>query len=209
MAVTTTYTTLQANVADWLSRADLTSQIPVFIQNWETDFYSDPENWGSWMESALSVVLSGNVAALPTDYLGLRIAYFSGYRELKRVSLEQLYERYSRGSVNASAGIAKFIARNGSNFEFGPAIQSGTLIGTYYAKPTAIRSASADAASHFLITDFPNLCLYGSLLQAKGLSQDDAKVMLWKAAFDEASDTYRRRMRAEHNSGSTPFTVVC
>ena len=141
MAVTTTYTTLQANVADWLARSDLTAYIPVFIQNWESDFYRDPENWAPWMESALSVSLSNNVAAVPTDYLGLRIAYFTGRPPLKKVTLEQLYSRYQRGT-SSSGSVSEFIARNGANFEFGPTTASGTLLGTYYAKPTAIRSAA-------------------------------------------------------------------
>lgn len=207
MAVTSNYTTLLANVADWLARSDLSAYIPVFIQNWESDFYRDPENWAPWMESALSVTLSNNVAAVPSDYLGLRIAYFTGQPELEKVSLEQLYKRYPRGT-SSGGSTSRFIARNGANFEFGPATASGSLLGTYYAKPTAIRAASSDAASHFLITDCPDLCIYGSLLQAMPFIKDDARTGIWKGAFDLALDSYRRRFAAERYSGSTPFTVA-
>lgn len=208
MAVITNYTTLQTAVGDYLARSDLTTFIPNFIQNWEERFVRDSENWASWMESALSVVLSNSVAAVPSDYLGLRIAYFGGYPELKRISLEQLYERYPRGSINSSAGPSRFIARNGSNFEFGPASASGTLLGTYYAKPTNIRAAASDAASHFLIVNCPDLCLYGSLLEAMPFIKDDARIPLWSAAFDMAVQSYRSRFIDEKWSGSAPFTVV-
>lgn len=207
MAVTSNYTTLQANVGDWLARLDLSAYIPVFIQNWESDFYRDPENHASWMESALSVTLSNNVAAVPSDYLALRIAYFTGRPPLKKVSLEQLYERYQRGS-SAGGSTSQFIARNGANFEFGPTAASGTLLGTYYAKPTAIRAASSDAASHFLITDCPDLCLYGSLLQAMPFIKDDMRIPIWKGAYDLAVDSYRRRFTSDRYSGSAPFTVA-
>lgn len=207
MAVTTNYTTLQANAADWLARSDLSSYIPVFIQQWESDFYRDPENHASWMESALSVTLSNNVAAVPSDYLALRIAYFTGQPPLQKVSLEQLYSRYQRGT-NANGGSTRFIARNGANFEFGPTVASGTLLGTYYAKPTAIRSAASDAVAHFLITDCPDLCLYGTLLQAMPFIKDDARIAVWKGAYDMAVDSYRRRFTADKYSGSAPFTVA-
>lgn len=208
MAVITSYSTLLTEVANWLARADLTSDIPGFVQAFEEDFYTDPENWASWMENDLSVTLSSNVAAVPTSpqYLGLRIAYFSGYMPLTRLTLEQLYARWPRG--NGSAGIAKCIARNGSNFEFGPETQSGDLLGTYYGKPTNLRSFASDADAHFLIVNCPQLCLYGSLLQAQPFLKDDDRVPLWKAAYDFQVDSYRRRFVNEDTSGSQPITVV-
>lgn len=208
MAVITNYTTLQSEVASWLARTDLTSAIPGFVQNFEEDFLMDPENWAPWMENALSVTLSSSVAAVPTSpqYLGLKIAYFSGYAPLKRVTLEQLYARYPRGG--GSSGPASFIARNGSNFEFGPEAQSGDLLGTYYGKPTLIRNAASDAVAHFLIVNAPQLCLYGSLLQATPFLQNDERLMTWKAAYDLQVATYRRRFIAEAWSGAAPFTVA-
>lgn len=208
MAIITTYTTLQTEVASWLARSDLSAAIPGFIQNWEEDFLMDSENWAPWMENSLSVTLSNNVAAVPTSpqYLGLKIAYFSGKAPLKRVTLEQLYSRYPRGG--GSGGGAGFIARNGANFEFGPESQSGTLLGTYYGKPTALRSFSSDAAAHFLIVNAPQLCLYGSLLQAEPFLKNDERVMLWKAAYDLQLASYRKRFVDEGWSGSAPFTVA-
>jgi hypothetical protein len=208
VAVITSYSTLLTEVASWLARSDLTAAIPGFVQNFEEDFLMDSENWAPWMENSLSVTLSNNVAAVPTSpqYLGLKTAYFSGYTPLKRVTLEQLYSRYPRGG--GSSGVACFIARNGSNFEFGPETQSGTLLGTYYGKPTVLRSFASDAAAHFLIVNAPQLCLYGSLLQAEPFLKNDERVMLWKAAYDLQVQSYRKRFKDEAWSGSTPFTVV-
>lgn len=206
MAVISSYSTLLTEVASWLARSDLTAAIPGFVQSFEEKFLSDPENHASWMESALSVTLSNNVAALPTDYLGLRVAYFSGYPPLKRITLEQMYSRYPRG--HGSAGICKYIARNRSQFEFGPESQSGSLIGTYYAKPTLLRSFASDAAAHFLIVNFPQMCLWGSLLAAEAFIKNDARLGIWAQAYDMELKTYRDRFRAEMWSGSAPFTVA-
>jgi hypothetical protein len=189
-----------------MARSDLTAAIPGFVQSFEERFLSDPENHAVWMESALSVTLSNNVAALPSDYLGLRIAYFSTYPPLKRITLEQLYARYPRGG--GSAGVACFIARNGSNFEFGPQTQSGTLAGTYYAKPTLLRNFGSDAAAHFLIVNFPQMCLWGSLLAAEAFIKNDPRLPMWAQAYAMEVDTYRNRFAAEKYSGSTPFAVA-
>lgn len=208
MAVITSYSTLLTEIAAELARSDLTSAIPGFVQSWEEDFLMDSENWAPWMETALSVTLSNNVAAVPTSpqLLGLKIGYFSGYAPLKRLTLEQLYARYPRG--RGTAGVASFIARNGANFEFGPETQSGTLLGTYYGKPTVLRSFASDAAAHYLIVNAPQLCLYGSVLQAAPYIKDDERVMMWKGAYDLQVASYRKKNADEARSGSVPFTVV-
>lgn len=203
MAVITSYATLQTAIADYLARSDLTSFLPNFTQAWEEDFLREPLNWASWMEDALNVTITGGVAAIPSDYLGLRIAYISGQNSapLKRIALEQLYQRYPRAS---SSGVPAYIARNGANFEFGPiASDGGSVVGTYYAKPDPIRTTS-----NFLLTDCPDLCLYGSLIAAEPFIKNDARLATWQNMYDRQLLSYRNRFKEEDYSGSAPHTVV-
>lgn len=188
-----------------MARSDLSAFIPGFIQNWEEEFYNDAANWGAWMETALSVSISSGVAAVPTDYLGLKIAYISGQTSapLKRISLDQLYQRYPRSLGN---GQAVYIARNGSNFEFGPEASDGTLAGTYYAKPTALRDDSDGI--NYLITNEPHLCLYGSLAQASLFLMNDKRGPIWEQKYNAALLAYRYRQCGEDYSGSPPHTVA-
>lgn len=208
MAVIAGYSTLQTTIADYLARSDLTSWLPNFTQNWEERFYREPDNWGSWMETALSVAISSGVAAVPSNYLALKIAYIDGQNSppLKRISLDQMYQRFPRS--NTSGGTAAYISRNGANFEFGPNNASGTLAGTYWAKPTLMRSFGSDAAAHFLIVNAPDLCLYGSLLEAEPFIKNDARLQVWGNLYKVALDGYRGRMQSEDFSGSAPHTVV-
>lgn len=208
MAVIAGYSTLQTAIADYLARSDLTSWLPNFTQNWEERFYREPDNWGSWMETALSVTITAGVAAVPSNYLALKIAYIDGQNSppLKRISLDQLYQRFPR--TNTSGGAAAYIARNGANFEFGPNSASGTLAGTYWAKPTLMRSFASDAAAHFLIVNAPDLCLYGSLLEAEPFIKNDSRLQVWGNLYKVALDGYRGRMQSEDFSGSAPHTVV-
>jgi hypothetical protein len=205
MAVITSYSTLLTAVADWVARSDLTSYIPGFVQNWEEEFYNDPDNWGAWMETTLSVSISSGVAAVPSDYLGLKIAYISGQTSapLKRISLDQLYQRYPR---SLGTGQAVYISRNGTNFEFGPEASDGTLTGTYYAKPTLLRDDSDGI--NYLITHEPHLCLYGSMAQAELFVKNDKRNPVWEPKYAAALMAYRRRQVGEDYSGSPPHTVV-
>lgn len=203
MAIITSYTTLQTAVGDYLARSDLTSYIPNFIQNFEERFYRDSDNWASWMETAFSsATVSSGVVAVPSAYLGLKVAYISGQNSqpLKRISLTQLYARYPRAS---SSGTAAYIARNGASFEFGPTPADGTeLKGTYYAKPTVLRSyttGGADAAAHPLIVNAPDLLVYGALLEAEPFLKNDSRIAVWKGFYDEALRAYRARYREEEH----------
>jgi hypothetical protein len=207
MAVITSYSTLQTAVSDYLARSDLTTFLPNFTQAWEERFLRESENWGAWMETALSVAIASNVAAVPSDYLGLKIAYLDGQTSppLKRISLDQLYQRFPR---SGSTGTPAYIARNGSNFEFGPIAGSGTLKGTYYAKPTVMRSFASDAAAHFVIVNAPDLALYGSLLEAETFIKNDKRLATWSQLYSVALEAYRSRIKAEDFSGSPPHTVV-
>jgi len=204
VAVITDYDTLRTAVADYMARSDLSGYIPNFVQNFEERFLRDPHNWGRWMESALSVTIASNVAAVPSNYLGMKTAYISGQtrQPLKRVSLEQLYSRFPR---NGGASTPAYFARNGENFEFGPVGSDGlVMVGTYYAKPTLLRSDSDGI--NWLITNAPDLCLYGALLEAQPFLMNDSSIAVWQSFYRDAVEAYRRQ-QTEEDYGS-PMVVV-
>lgn len=205
MAVITSYATLQTAIADYLARSDLTTFLPNFTQNWEESFYREPLNWAAWMESSLNVTITNSVAAVPADYLGLKIAYISGQSgpPLKRLSLDQLYQRYPR---SIGGGQAAYVARNGANLEFGPRPSSGTLLGTYYAKPTVLRTDSDGI--NWLTTNAPDLCLFGSLLQAEPFIKNDSRLPTWQTLYNMAVTSYRNQFKEEDYSGAPPHVVA-
>lgn len=214
MAVTSSYTTLLANIADWLSRSDLTSQIPVFVQNWEERFYRQPKNYGKWLEADLTtatVPFTTSGVTVPTDYLGARVFRLVGQpTPLIPLSLEIMYTRYPPSG--GASGVPKYVARDRTVFVFGP-VPNGTftLAGTYYAKPAPLRSyttGGADAVAHFLILNAPDLLLYGALLEAQTLLQTDERVPMWVEAYKKAEADYRELMKSLNFSGGSPQVVV-
>lgn len=208
MAVISGYASLQTAVSDYLARSDLTTFIPNFIQNAEERFYRQPRNYGPWMTSTALSVAFTTTAVVPTDYLSARILYLNGQsqRPLVVSSLEQTLLAYPRSN---SAGVPKWIARDGANFVFGP-VPSGsfTLNGSYYAKPVLLRNFAADAAAHFLILNAPDLLLYGALLEAEAFIKNDARIQVWSAAHAQALADYRDLMKAQSFSGGSMQTLV-
>lgn len=53
----------------------------------------------------------------------------------------------------------------------------------YYAAPPAL---SAEHTSNTLLSKYPDLLLYGALIEVTAHVEDDGRIGLWKAAFDEA-----------------------
>jgi hypothetical protein len=203
-AAITSYTTLQSTILDYLQRSDLNSE--GLIQNFEERFYRDPKNWGPWMESAYSAAMSSGVSAVPSGFLAWKNVYISTSptRRLKPTGLSQLYDEYPR---NGCSGIPSLVARNGANFEYGPYPSSNyTVGGTYYQKPTALRSFASDAAAHYLILNAPDLILYGALIEAMAFLGNDERLPVWQAFKDKALLDYQKLQAATNMSGG-PMAV--
>lgn len=202
MAIVSSYSTLQTAVGDWLARGDLAGFIPNFIQTWEEDFYREPRNFGRFMEASFAGTIASSVLAVPADYLGLKYAYVNATptSPLDRKSLNQLYGTYPR---NGCTGRPRMIARDLTNFVFGPTPDTTYAIaGVYYAKPVVIRSFAADAVAHWIIVNAPDIALYGALLAATPFLQNDKRVQLWQAMYGTAVQSYRNLQRDEDVSGS-------
>lgn len=176
-----TFTTLKNAVADWLDRDDMGDAIETMIGLAEARIYRDLRIQP--METALSVTIASGVAAVPSDYLELKYAYVDG---AEAVSLEPRSPEWIVANYTTRSSDSKpvFIARDGSNFIFGPYPDSTyTIKGTYYAKLTAL---SASNETNWFTTNAPELLLYGTLLHSAPYVGDDQRAPLWSAGYEEA-----------------------
>lgn len=170
------YSELQTAVADWLHRADLASIVPDLIRLGELRIFREVRCRD--MESSLSVTIASGVAAVPADYIELKFAYVDGTpaTKLLRASASQVYEQYP---LRSSTNKPKLIAREGSNFIFGPYPDSTyTIKGVYYARPTSIQSTA-----NTLFTNNPDLYLMAALCEAAPYIQDDPRVQTWEMKY--------------------------
>ncbi len=180
MAVIDSYATLQTEIANTLTRDDLTSEIPQFIQFAEDKLYRilDLRN----EETAMSLDVVSGVAAVPADFKALKFAYYldgSFANPLNWVPVEDLYRH---NPDRSDVGVPTEISREATNFVFGQvAIDGATLLrGVYYAKQDPLRTTDPS----WYVTNAPEVLLYGSLLEAVPFIKDDARIAVWQSFYD-------------------------
>jgi hypothetical protein len=197
MAIITNYSTLKTAVADYLARDDLTSFVPNFIQNAENKLYRILNLRNE--ETALSVSISGGVAAVPSDFKALKFAYYDASPAylLRWSSVNELYNDYPDRS---ETGYPYVISREGTNFIFGPVSIAGTLKGIYWKK---LSSLSDSNTTNWYTSNAPDVLLYGALLESAPFIHNDARIPVWREFYLEAVDTLRRENEnAEVSYGS-------
>ena len=179
MAIITSYATLQTEIANTLTRDDLTAEIPQFIQFAENKLYRTLHLRNE--ETALSVSISSGLATVPADFKALKFAYYDGtpVRLLQWVPIEDLYRAYPDRS---DTGEGVMVSREGANFVFGPVVADGTLSGIYYAKQDPLRTTDPS----WYVTNAPEVLLYGSLLEAVPFIKDDTRIPTWQSFYRDA-----------------------
>lgn len=188
-----TYSELQTAVANWLHRSDLTSIIPDLIMLGENRIFRELRCRD--MESALSVTFTSGVAAVPSDYLELKFAYLDGtpVSPLKRSSASAIYTRYP---LRSPSGKPSEIAREGSNFIFGPYPDGTyTLKGIYYAEPTSVTTSDTFLAIH------PDLFLFAALSESAPYIKEDARITLWEGKYQNILNQLNIQDAGEESSG--------
>lgn len=175
------YANLTAAIADELHRSDLTTPIADFVLRGEKRIHREVR--ATEMEATYSGTIASGVIAVPTDFLAWRAVYIdsNGAKILQPKTWEWILANYP---TRSASGLPKFIARNATNFEFGPYPDSTYSVkGTYYKRLTTV-SSSWNA----LATANPDLYLYAALTQASAYIGDDPRIPLWEAAYQATKD---------------------
>jgi len=174
------YANLKTAVGTWLSRSDQTANIPDFIALCHHKLMRVLRV--REMETINSAfTIAAETVAVPTDWLETRKIYVTSSSpryDLQYVSPDKIVE----WNADAGTGVPRFFTVVGGEFQFIPipdATYTGTLV--YYA---SLAQMSADADTNWLLTSHPDLYLYGSLLEATSLIQDDPRIQLWQQMYD-------------------------
>jgi len=182
MAAFTTYTDLQATIADYLARTDLTTQIPTFITLAENRLRRDLR-----IRPMLKVVTTPTAAgdptvAIPTDFLEMRDIHTES-SPIQTIVYQNPsnFFRNTKAST-ADSGAPKFYTVMGQEFQFAPIPDSAyTLKMVYYAYPAYLSSTTS---SNTFLAYCPDLLLYASLGEAEPYLMNDARVATWAQLYD-------------------------
>jgi hypothetical protein len=175
------YNDLKTEVAGFVHRADLTSEVQTLILLGEKRIHREVRTPD--MEVAYTGTIAAGVIAVPTDFLEWRVVYIdsNGANTLQPVALEELLKKYP---TRSASGLPKFIARNATNFEFGPYPDSTYAVaGTYYKRPTTVSSSW-----NTLATANPDLYLYAALAATRAWLEDDPRIPIWEQAYIQTRD---------------------
>ena len=161
-----TYSELQDTIASYLHRSDLTDEIVTFIELAEARIYRQlrsPE-----MEAFADVVFTTDSAPLPDRWVGMRAVRYDGARTpyaLQSVGLHAL-ARF-QGAVGSGAS-PQVYAVQGTGISIAPVGDSVTVTLTYYQALEPL----ADVGTNLMLDNYPQLFLYGSLLEGAVFTQD-------------------------------------
>jgi len=126
MAVTSTFSTLKTNVADWLDRTDISvggGPIDQWVELVEDHFYGSMRM--RFMEASTSPAIASGSVAIPADWLETRQAHVINggvSYKLEPKSSEWIYAYYPQRSAD---GIPGYMAQEGETWIFGPYPDSG------------------------------------------------------------------------------------
>ena len=178
----TNYTDLQASVASYLGRSDLTAQIPDFIRFAEIRLARDLRT-RSMLKSATAPTVAGDAkVALPTDFLEIRDLFVQGNPRMPVTYLSP--SAFTRDARADESGLPVFYTVLASAFQFAPQPDTVyTLEILYYARPTVLSSITP---SNVFLANYPDALLYGSLLEAEPYLINDARSQTWATLYDRA-----------------------
>lgn len=192
------YEELAAGIASWLSRPDLDDVIPDFIRLAELNIQRKLNLRGKDTKATGTFTIGQDFINAPSDLLEpvyLRINS-NPLGKVEVVTLEKLAD------VRQNAGHALPIAMAvvGTTIELAPVPQSATGYTLYYR--AGVPALSPVAPTNWLLTAYPDLYLYGALVESAPYLRNDARILLWKGIFDDKfAGVKRQEWRARTGGG--------
>ena len=192
------YTELQTAVANWLDRDDLTARIPEFIALAEARFNRVLRLRSMEAKYTANTVAGQRNLALPASYIQMR-NFQVNTNPLTTLSYvtPEIYDRLWGGSTS---GTPKFYTILANEVSFGPMPASVQEVEMLFYKK--FDSLSGSVATNWLITNAPDIYLYGSMLEAEPFIMNDERVQLWASALERGVSDLQEQDNKDRHSGS-------
>ena len=192
------YSELQTAVANWLDRDDLTARIPEFIALAEARFNRVLRLRSMEAKYTANTVASQRNLALPTGYIQMR-NFQVNTNPLTTLSYvtPEIYDRLWGGSTS---GTPKFYTILANEVSLGPIPASVQEVEMLFYKK--FDNLSGSVATNWLITNAPDIYLYGSMLEAEPFIMNDERVPLWAAALERGVGDLQEQDNKDRHSGS-------
>lgn len=187
MAAFTTYSDLQATIASYLARTDLTAMIPTFIQLAETRLQRELRIRPMLKVATTDTVANDSTVELPSDFLEMRDLHInaSPIYVLKYNAPNVFY----RNTFSTITGRPTNYTTLATEFQLAP-IPDTTyeLQMLYYAAPNFLSSTNT---SNVFLVNCPDLLLYASLAEAEPYLMNDDRLTVWANLYQRGVDALK------------------
>jgi len=182
-----TYANLKTEIASFLNRDDLTAQIDTFIDLAETRHARDLRiREMETVDTSITTVAGTQSYDLPTGYLELRYAMLqtSPYTMLQYMSPADFFRVYNAGE---GSGMPVYYTIVGKKIYLGHEPDSANVLELgFFKRPTALSDSNT---TNDLLTEFPDLYLYGSLAETSPFLMQDERLAVWSSLYKEGVRT--------------------
>ena len=198
-----TYAELQTAVANWLDRDDLTDRIPEFIALAEAKMNRNLRI--SLMENvSTAIIMAGGTRdySLPTGFTGMKEFHLttSPITPLSYITPEMMNRMWAGSNAGRPQAFTLFSDAGTRKIKIGPSPDSAYTTSMLYLKK--IDSLSVSNPTETMLTENPDIYLYGALLEAEPFLMNDARVQLWAGMLQQVAKDLQDRDIFDRHSGS-------
>jgi len=192
------FTELQTAVSNWLDRSDLSDRIPEFITLAEAQMNRLLRIRLMEGRYTASTVKGQRNYALPTDYRQMRALRINSdpIRVLQYLTPQNMDSVWA-GSYTGTP-IAYTIVAN--DIRLGPSPDSVLELDIDYYR--AVTPLSGTTATTTMLTQNPDIYLYGALMAAEPFLMNDERLVVWGSLFDKAVGNLESQDARDRHSGS-------
>jgi hypothetical protein len=198
------YSELKSAIADWLDRTDLTDSIPDFITLAEARHKRDFKLRRMETRVTANTIADTEYYTLPDQYVAMRNIQLNTD---PKTSLEYLTpEQMDRIYAGSMKGKPRAYSIIGNDIQLRPIPDSAYEIEILYFKHFTALSDSAP--TNDMLTNHPDIYLYGSLVEAEPYLQNDKRIQTWASFYDRAKKDIIDSNERDRHSGVAPTTRV-
>jgi len=198
-----TYAELQTAVANWLDRDDLTDRIPEFIALAEAKMNRNLRI--SLMENvSTDILMAGGTRdyPLPTGFTGMKEFHLttSPITPLSYITPEMMNRMWAGSNTGRPQAFTLFSDAGTRKIRVGPSPDSDYTTSMLFLKK--IDNLSVSNPTETMLTENPDIYLYGALLEAEPFLMNDARVQLWAGMLQQVAKDLQDRDIFDRHSGS-------
>lgn len=185
------YGDLQATVADYLNRLDLTARIPSFIKlaHAKANRVLRVRDMQTRAVADTTGDETGMYIPVPGDFLApysLEQLQASGWGPPIEFISEAEAEKRRASALGGNSAPPQFYTIFGSDFELSPVLATSTKFRLkYYARVPALVNPSD---SNWLLSKAPDFYLYGALSEAEPFLKNDERLPVWQGLLQKVID---------------------